>query len=70
MQINTTIVDAYLNAEDVSKYASEWFYTDRTEDDVMNIFCAPPASEAKKKTIVRIRDEIIFSISAVSRHKA
>ena len=59
MRIDTTIIDAYLNSEDVSKYSSEWFYTDRTEDGISNVFQAPPNAETKREIISGIRDEIV-----------
>ena len=59
MNINTTIVDAYLNAEDVRKFSSMWLYVDRTGQGVENIFQAPPEIEAKREIIFRIKEEII-----------
>ena len=56
MNINTTIVDAYLNAEDVCKFSSMWLYVDRTEQGVENIFQAPPELEAKREIVSRIKD--------------
>lgn len=59
MKIDTTVADAYLNSEDVSKFSSLWLYTDRTEHGIGNVFTAPPAESAMRKTVLRIKDEII-----------
>ena len=64
MKIDTTIVDAYLNSEDVNKFSSLWLYTDRTERGVENVFTAPPTEPAMRETVLRIKDEIIAHISS------
>lgn len=63
MKIDTTIVDAYLSGEDVSKFSSLWFYTDRREDGVGNIFQAPPAVEVKRDIVSHIKEEILAHAS-------
>lgn len=59
MKIDTTIVDAYLNSEDVSKFSSLWLYTDRTECGIENVFQIPPDEEAKRRVVFRMKEEIV-----------
>ena len=63
MKIDTTIVDAYLNSEDVTRFSSLWLYTDRTECGIENVFTAPPEETAMQETVLRIKDEIIAHTS-------
>ena len=63
MKIDTTIVDAYLDSEDISRFSSMWLYTGRIEDGVGSIFHAPPAAEAKCEVVSRIKEEIITHAS-------
>jgi len=63
MNIDTTIVDAYLNFEDVSIFSDNWFFVDRMEDGVDNVFNMPPDVETKREVVLRIKDEIIAHAS-------
>lgn len=56
MIINTEIVDAYLNGEDISKYSSLFIY--RQVD--RNIFQEPKKDKAE--IVTKIKDEIINHI--------
>ena len=56
MIINTEIVDAYLNGEDISKYSSLFIY--RQAD--RNIFQEPKKDKAE--IVTKIKDEIIYAI--------
>lgn len=64
MRIDTTIVDAYLDSEDVSNFSSEWFYTGQTERGVENIFFVPPDIELKREVVSRLKDEIVSHANA------
>ena len=56
MIINTEIVDAYLNGEDISKYSSLFIYKQADR----NIFQEPEKDKAE--IISKIKDEIINRI--------
>lgn len=64
MKIDTTIVDAYLDSEDISRFSSMWLYTGRRKDGVGSIFHGPPAAEVKREVVSRIKEEIITHASA------
>lgn len=64
MKIETTIVDAYLRAEDVTAFSNLWLYTDRTEHGIENVFHLPPKAADKHTVISQIRAEIISHASS------
>ena len=59
MKINTEIVDAYLQSENMSKYSFMWFYVGRTDQGIKNIFQCPPDDDAQREAVSKIKDEII-----------
>ena len=59
MKIDTRIVDAYLNGEDVRKFAPSWLYVDCTKDSKENFFHTPPEIGMKREAILRIKAEIM-----------
>lgn len=64
MRIHTEIVDAYLQAENLSRFSSLWLYMGRTEQGVKNIFQDPPDDPAKRAAVSKIKDEIITHAGA------
>jgi len=59
MIIDTTIVDAYLNSDDVSVFSSMWLYSEEAEEGVANIFSMPPDVEIKREAVSQIKEAII-----------
>lgn len=59
MKINTEIVDAYLQAQDMSRFSSMWFYVGQTEQGARNLFQTPPDDDAKRQAVLQIREEIV-----------
>lgn len=59
MKIDTTIVDAYLNSEDIGKYSSTWIYETETEHGIKKLFQVPPQSDNKREVVFHLKEEII-----------
>lgn len=63
MNIDTTIVDAYLKSEDMHTFSSTWLYASKMEHGEENLFQLPPEIDAKRETVSRIKSEIISHAS-------
>lgn len=64
MRINTEIVDAYLKAEDMSRFSSMWLYADRTGQGVKSMFQDPPDDCAKREAVSKIKNEVVSHVRA------
>ncbi len=60
MKIDTTIVDSYLDSEDIKKYESLWLYNFKTEQGKKNLFQLPRESATKREVVSGIKEEIII----------
>ncbi|MBR4308267.1 MAG: hypothetical protein IKT58_01595 [Oscillospiraceae bacterium] len=59
MKIDTTIVDAYLNSEDMSPFSTSWLYCFDTEQLPDLLFSEPESWERERQIVSFIKGELI-----------